>query len=95
MTLICTKCGELLLDGKEHATEADCLASLKELVRRIRKALSHAAYDVATCRAHKHGGRKVLYPVNLCMTCLGMGYAGYQVGHEIATTGLVPQAAKP
>ncbi len=90
MNVICPKCGEVLLDGKEHGSPADCLASMKELLARIRKVFSVASFNVSRCRARKHGGKKAIGGLDLCMHCLGSGFSGYQVGHEVMTTGRIP-----
>jgi hypothetical protein len=91
MNLTCAKCGEILLDGREHATPADCHAAMKELVRRIRQLFSEGSLTIAKCRAAKHGGKKVLYPLNVCVRCLGAGYSAYQIGHELVTSGRIPK----
>jgi len=90
VNLICAKCGEILMGGKEHASEADCMASMKQLLAAIRKVFSVGAFNVTRCRARKHGGKKVIAQLDVCMHCLASGYSAYQVGHEVMTTGRIP-----
>ncbi len=91
MSLICEKCGEVKIDGKEHATEADCMASIKMLIQRVRQTFSKGAMDIAGCRQKRHHGKKVAYPLDVCGLCLKAGWAAFNVAHEIVTSGIIPR----
>lgn len=95
MNLICQKCGEILVDGLEHATPFQCDASIKELIKRVRQICSEGAHRIALCRSKNHNGLRVQQPLNICTQCLKVGYLMYQVVHEIVTSGRTPMPRIP
>jgi hypothetical protein len=68
---------------------------MKELVRRVRQVCSEGTLGIASCRKNRHSGRKVIRPLDVCIGCLGAGYAAYQVTHEIVTSGRIPKVHIP